>query len=162
MITPNEDHDFVAKCTSCSGLIIHDNKLIDALSIINELENPEDENMNKNHKEVLTKLQNTDEFNSRIDCPKCHCGMESYEYMYSSRIIIDRCPMCNAVWLECGKLDKIKKYRESLNTKENEEKLRQIMPQIIDIKREVSNTFQRIKEESSIFGSKSSSGNREK
>jgi len=153
MATPSDKHDFAEKCTSCSGLLISDNKLIEALSIIDHIEDKNDKNINNFKKEVIKKLANTDEFASRIECPKCHCDMESYEYMYSSGLIIDRCPQCDAVWLECGKLTKINEYRKSINTKENEEKISKLMPKILDIKREVNSTFQKIKEESSIFRS---------
>lgn len=53
-----------------------------------------------------------DELVDETDCPICGTRMKRLAYVYSSGIIIDRCPHGHGVWLDKGELEKVQVYVE--------------------------------------------------
>lgn len=142
----NQNKDFIKKCNTCSGLLILDNNLVNAIELIDELENKEVINRENTPADEKPSDYKSDDFISEIDCHECNTPMEKFEYMYSSGIHINRCPNCEAVWLEKGKLREIFIYRNGL--KEYDKKIQNLLPTFIEVKREVDSTFQKIREDS--------------
>ena len=139
-------YNTVKKCKSCHGFLITDNNLMEILSnAINiDTHNPKNK---KQAKKIIPKT--IDEFVSKLNCHLCDTPMENYEYMYSSGIRIDRCPSCSTLWLDKGKLLSIYKYINHLEGYDC--KIKKLIPKMLDVKREVETTFQKIKEDSNIY-----------
>jgi len=45
-------------------------------------------------------------------CPKCEEKMKTFNYNYSSGIVVDRCPKQCGIWLDADELDKIQIHSE--------------------------------------------------
>ena len=45
-------------------------------------------------------------------CADCGTPMETYEYAFTSGILLDRCPRCYAVWVDDGELQAIQDHLE--------------------------------------------------
>ena len=39
-----------------------------------------------------------------MHCPKCGCELVEIEY---KNILIDKCPACSGIWLDCGELEQV-------------------------------------------------------
>ena len=134
----------IKKCTKCHGILITDNNLMEILHKAHELDTTK-----KKKKDIIKKPKTQDEFISKLNCHICGIPMENYEYMYSSGIRIDRCPGCSTIWLDSGKLLLIHHYINHLE--EYDYKIKELIPKMVDIQREVEETFQQIKEDSNIY-----------
>jgi len=148
----SDEIHFILKCHSSDGILVTEGKLKEALSLVDKIERDANLNRIKNNQNSLS-VKNNDDFISKKNCPKCSYPMEHYEYMYSSGIMIDRCPNCQAIWLDKGKLTAIKRYLRDIDS--YDQKIHELMPKIVEIKREVNNTFQKIKEDSNPYKYKS-------
>lgn len=56
------------------------------------------------------------ELHRHLNCPECGELMPAFNYQYSSGIIINKCKNGHGVWLDCGELNKIQIYKETLKT----------------------------------------------
>ncbi len=45
-------------------------------------------------------------------CPSCGTPMETYEYAFTSGVMLDRCPKCFSVWADDGELQAIQDHLE--------------------------------------------------
>jgi len=140
------DNQKMKICKSCHGIIIFDNNLKEVAKISHKIKAKNKFVKNEKRK---NKSHEKDEFASYLICPNCDTAMEHFEYMYSSKIYIDRCPNCNHIWLDKGKLERINLHFDNLNSYDN--KIEKLMPKLLDVTRETNATFQKIKEESNPY-----------
>jgi len=42
-----------------------------------------------------------------LACPKCNVAMKSFNYAYTSGVIIDKCPECGGIWLDKDELEHV-------------------------------------------------------
>lgn len=55
-----------------------------------------------------------EELDRHLDCPECGELMLAFNYQYSSGIIINKCKHHHGIWLDCGELNKIQIYKETV------------------------------------------------
>lgn len=66
-------------------------------------------------------------------CPKCAKKMSSLKYM-DSKIVIDKCPSCEGVWLDPGELARVIRYLENkIGTETAKEYVRDTFKEFIEI-----------------------------
>jgi len=49
---------------------------------------------------------------AREPCPGCSAPLETFNYAYTSDILLGKCPVCGGLWAEPGQMLKVARYRE--------------------------------------------------
>jgi len=47
------------------------------------------------------------ELQRQIQCPACGGRMDAHPYYGPGNVVMDSCPVCDLIWLDCGELDQI-------------------------------------------------------
>ncbi len=127
----NETYEGVTldRCLSCLGTWLDDGELIEII------ETEEKEFGISLTKETLQKSFSgipESEKQDDLACPKCNKQMRALNYVYSSGVIVDRCPDNHGVWLDVEELEKVQIYKEqwSKKTAERKEELDKVIENI--------------------------------
>lgn len=109
----------VDKCNSCGGLWLDLGELEKVKS------SPDKDTIDTGDE---GNLQNLNCVSGQLSCPRCENLMDEINYLVSSGIKIDRCPVCEGIWLDKGEFNAIVKYLQLCDNKEiDEEKLKDIL-----------------------------------
>jgi Zn-finger nucleic acid-binding protein len=99
----------IDKCNQCKGSWLDDGEILKIIQTIKETFDPKliRETLGQGFAGVPKEEQQT-----VVKCPKCQSAMISFNYDYSSGIILDRCPQGCGLWLDGSELEKVQIFRE--------------------------------------------------
>lgn len=94
------------QCERCLGLFVYTAELQAVLSGVASMK------LEKRKVEPATESESN-------DCPGCERVMEPFEYAHDSGVVVQKCKVCNAIWIENGQLKELARHRQGTPAERN-------------------------------------------
>ena len=112
-----EDYEGISieRCRSCSGTWLDNQELGKILAIKEKTFSPEF--IKSTIKSAFEGLSHAAVKTEELLCPSCNFALKAVNFHYASGVIIDRCVICDGIWLDKDELEKVQVYFESAESK---------------------------------------------
>lgn len=98
----------VDRCDSCSGVWLDGAELTKLIEARNRVFPPDVVQQLKEKLAVGRRgYQHGPRDAAGRKCPRCDALLRSYNYAYSTGVIVDRCPACKGIWTDYGEIEQI-------------------------------------------------------